>query len=46
MRLAADLVIDEVIEADDLRAELLLRLRYASHRDRHFATKRRDVPPV
>ena len=45
-RLAADLVIDQVIEAEDLREELLLRLRYASGRDRHFATKRRDVPPV
>lgn len=42
----ADLVLDQVIEADALRAELLLRLRYASHRERHFATKRRDVPPV
>jgi acetyl-CoA carboxylase carboxyltransferase component len=45
-RLASDLVLDQVIEADALRAELLLRLRYASARDRHFATKRRDVPPV
>ena len=45
-RLAADLVLDQVIEADALRAELLLRLRYAAGRDRHFATKRRDVPPV
>ncbi len=45
-RLAADLVLDLVIEADALRAELLKRLRYAAHRERHFATKRRDVPPV
>jgi acetyl-CoA carboxylase carboxyltransferase component len=45
-RLAADLVLDQVIEADALRAELLLRLRYARTRDRHFATKRRDIPPV
>ncbi|WP_299443050.1 acyl-CoA carboxylase subunit beta [uncultured Phycicoccus sp.] len=45
-RLAADLVVDEVVEADALRAELLHRLRYAAHRERHFATKRRDVPPV
>jgi acetyl-CoA carboxylase carboxyltransferase component len=45
-RLAADLVLDQVVEADALRAELLLRLRYAARRDRHFATKRRDVPPV
>ncbi|GAA4398266.1 acyl-CoA carboxylase subunit beta [Fodinibacter luteus] len=45
-RLAADLVLDEVVEAEDLRAELLRRLRYAARRDRHFADKRRDVPPV
>ena len=45
-RLASDLVLDQIIEADALRAELLMRLRYASTRDRHFATKRRDVPPV
>ncbi|WP_410055427.1 acyl-CoA carboxylase subunit beta [Phycicoccus sp. M110.8] len=45
-RLAADLVLDQVIEADALRSELLLRLRYAKNRERHFATKRRDIPPV
>jgi acetyl-CoA carboxylase carboxyltransferase component len=45
-RLAADLVIDQVVEADALRGELLHRLRYAARRDRHFADKRRDVPPV
>ncbi len=45
-RLAADLVLDQVIEAEELRGELLRRLRYAARRDRHFATKRRDVPPV
>ncbi|MGG5257930.1 acyl-CoA carboxylase subunit beta [Phycicoccus avicenniae] len=45
-RLAADLVVDQVVEPEELRAELLHRLRYAARRDRHFATKRRDVPPV
>ncbi|HYN29322.1 MAG TPA: acyl-CoA carboxylase subunit beta [Dermatophilaceae bacterium] len=45
-RLAADLVLDGVIEPEELRAELLHRLRYAAHRDRHFADKRRDIPPV
>ena len=45
-RLAADLVLDQVIEADALREELLHRLRYAHGRDRMWATKRRDVPPV
>ncbi|MFC7491535.1 MULTISPECIES: acyl-CoA carboxylase subunit beta [unclassified Knoellia] len=45
-RLAADLVIDQVTEPEDLRDELLRRLRYAAHRDRAFATKRRGIPPV
>ena len=45
-RLAADLVIDHVVEPEDLRDELVRRLRYAAHRDRHFATKRRGIPPV
>ena len=33
-RLAADLVIDHIVEPEDLRSELLRRLRYAAHRDR------------
>ena len=33
-------------DRDQLRDELLLRLRYAANRDRHFATKRRGIPPV
>jgi acetyl-CoA carboxylase carboxyltransferase component len=45
-RLAADLVLDHVVDPADLREELLKRFRYAAHRDRHFAAKRRDVPPV
>ena len=45
-RLAADLVIDQVVEPEDLRDELLHRLRYAAQRDRTFATKRRGIPPV
>jgi acetyl-CoA carboxylase carboxyltransferase component len=45
-RLAADLVLDAVIEADELRSELARRLAYASRRDRHFSERRRSVPPV
>lgn len=45
-RLAADLVIDGVVEADALREELLHRLKYASRRDRHFSTRHRGIPPV
>jgi len=45
-RLASDLVLDAIIEADELRAELLRRLAYASRRDRTFSDRRRGVPPV
>ena len=45
-RLAADLVIDGIVEADVLRSELLHRLRYAARRDRHFSSRHRGVPPV
>jgi acetyl-CoA carboxylase carboxyltransferase component len=45
-RLAADLVLDSIIEADELRDDLVRRLAYAAHRDRHFSLKRRSVPPV
>lgn len=45
-RLAADLVIDSIIEADALRADLLHRLEHARHRERHFSERRHGVPPV
>ncbi len=45
-RLVSDLVLDAVVEPEDLRAELVKRLRYASRRDRSFSTRRRGVPPV
>ena len=45
-RLAADLVVDGVVEAEDLRGELLARLRYAVRRDRSFTERRRAIPPV
>lgn len=45
-RLAADLVIDGVVEAEDLRGELLRRLAYARGRDRRFSERRHGVPPV
>ena len=45
-RLAADLVIDEVVQPEQLRDNLLHRLRYAARRERAFSTRRRDIPPV
>jgi acetyl-CoA carboxylase carboxyltransferase component len=45
-RLVSDLVLDGVVEPEDLRAELILRLRYAARRDRSFSERRHGVPPV
>lgn len=45
-RLAADLVIDSIVEADALREELIHRLRYASRRERLFSDRRHGVHPV
>ena len=41
-------MLDGIVEADELRAELLHRLRYAARRDRPFSTRRRRrrVPPA
>ncbi len=45
-RLVSDLVLDGVVEPDQLRQELVLRLRYAARRDRSFSERRRGIPPV
>jgi acetyl-CoA carboxylase carboxyltransferase component len=45
-RLASDLVLDGVVEPEALRAELVLRFRYAVARDRRFSERRHGVPPV
>ena len=39
-------VIDAVVEPEDLREEVVRRLRYAARRDRHFSTRHRAIPPV
>ena len=46
LRLAADLVIDAIIEPDELRAELVARFAAASGKDRSRPAKRHGVPPV
>jgi acetyl-CoA carboxylase carboxyltransferase component len=45
-RLAADLVVDAVVDPDDLRAELARRLAAAQGKDREFSRRRHGVPPV
>ncbi|RCK68950.1 acyl-CoA carboxylase subunit beta [Desertihabitans brevis] len=46
LRLAADLVIDAVVEPADLRTELVARFAAAATRGRRFTERRHGVPPV
>jgi acetyl-CoA carboxylase carboxyltransferase component len=46
VRLAADLVVDAVVDPDDLRAQLSRRLAAAAGKDREFTRRRHGVPPV
>src|SRR6476619_5256546 len=46
IRLASELVIDAVVAAGDLRAELVRRFAAARGKDRHFARRRHGVTPV
>jgi acetyl-CoA carboxylase carboxyltransferase component len=45
LRLAADLVLDAIIEADELRADLIRRYAVLVGKSRHFADKHHGVPP-
>jgi acetyl-CoA carboxylase carboxyltransferase component len=46
VRLAADLVVDAVVDPEDLRAELARRLAFAAGKQRDFTERRHGVPPV
>ncbi len=46
LHLAAENVVDAVVQPDDLRAELVLRLSQARTKDRAFSERRHGVPPV
>jgi len=46
LRLAADLVVDAVVQPEDLRRELSTRLDYLADKQRHFSDRRHGVPPV
>jgi acetyl-CoA carboxylase carboxyltransferase component len=46
LRLASDLVVDAVVEPEELRREVVLRLSYAAGRERRFSERRHGVPPV
>ncbi len=46
LRLASEVVVDAVIQPEELRRELIIRLRYASKKDREFSSRRHGIPPV
>jgi acetyl-CoA carboxylase carboxyltransferase component len=46
LHLASDLVIDDIVEPEDLRRELIVRLSLAASKDRTFSRRRHGVPPV
>jgi methylmalonyl-CoA decarboxylase subunit alpha len=46
LRLAGELVIDDVVEPEDLRAQLIRRLAAAGGKDRGFSRRRHGVTPV
>ena len=46
VRLASELVVDDIVTADRLRDELVRRLRTYRSKDRHFSRRRHGVTPV
>jgi acetyl-CoA carboxylase carboxyltransferase component len=46
LRLASEVVVDAVVQPEDLRRELITRLRYAARKDRTFSARRHGIPPV
>jgi acetyl-CoA carboxylase carboxyltransferase component len=46
LRLAGELVVDDVVEPEDLRSELIRRFAAASGKDRSFSRRRHGVTPV
>jgi methylmalonyl-CoA decarboxylase subunit alpha len=46
VRLAAELVVDDIVEPEDLRANLIRRLAAAGTKDRGFSRRRHGITPV
>jgi methylmalonyl-CoA decarboxylase subunit alpha len=46
LRLASELVVDDVVQPEDLRSELIRRFAAASGKDRSFSRRRHGVTPV
>ena len=45
LRLAADMVIDAIVQPEDLRREIILRLSLATGKSRHFSDRRHGITP-
>jgi acetyl-CoA carboxylase carboxyltransferase component len=46
VRLASELVVDDIVQPEQLRAELIRRFRTYRSKDRHFSRRRHGVTPV
>jgi len=46
LHLASENVVDVVVQPDELRTEIALRLATAETKDRSFSDRRHGVPPV
>ncbi|MEN8113455.1 MAG: acyl-CoA carboxylase subunit beta [Actinomycetota bacterium] len=46
LRLASETIVDAVVQPEELRRELISRLRYAAKKDRSFSSRRHGIPPV
>src|SRR5688500_225766 len=46
LRLASELVIDQIVQPADVRRELIARYAAAATKSRHFSDRRHGVPPV
>ena len=46
VRLASELVVDQIVEPEDLRAQLIRRFAVYRTKDRHFSRRRHGVTPV
>jgi acetyl-CoA carboxylase carboxyltransferase component len=46
LRLASENIVDAVIQPEELRREIIARLRYAARKDRTFSKRRHGIPPV
>jgi acetyl-CoA carboxylase carboxyltransferase component len=46
LHLASELVVDAVVQPEDLRREVVLRLAMAAGKGRAFSERRHGVPPV